>query len=416
MGIRREMRGWRPILVLLIALLCSCTDRQRLNPLDPEGDVASGLALQALAGDGMVSLRWDCTRYTDVAGVRLLRREADGPELPITDAPLARGITEFDDHEVRNDVTYEYVLVLQIDGEAERRLEPAVRATPGPEVVWAADRTAGLLWRVTADGRSAWFAQGRFAAISGVAVDPADRSCWVSDQYARGVARVSTEGDLEFHRTPGREPALLALDPESRLGWLVDRGRQEVCWWSLDRASDTLALSVADARFAEPVALAPAEGGCWIVDRSAGRALFWSPAGHRLSFENLDRPVALAAGSGQAWVLVAGGDRLFQLGPDGATELALPLTGGLAMAWEPADGRLFIQTESEVLALGADGVLLARWTGFADGRSLAPSGPAGPVWVATANWLWKVSAGGETLARLGGFSGLLGVAVAAPDS
>jgi hypothetical protein len=410
------MGTWRLVAALWMILLCSCTDRQRLNPLDPEGAVASDLALQALAGDQVVSLRWDCTRYTDVTGVRLLRREADDPELPLTTAPLARGITEFDDRQVRNGVTYEYALALQIEGEGERRLDPAVRATPGSEIVWAADRTSGLLWRVTADGRTAWFAQGRFAAISGVAVDPVDRSCWVSDQYARGVARVSTAGDLDFHRTPGREPALLALDPESRRGWLVDRGRQEVCWWSLDRTTDTLALSVADARFAEPVALAPAEGGCWIADRSAGRVLFWSPDGRRLSFENLDRPVALAAGSGQVWVLTAGGDRLLRLGPDGATELTLPLTGGLALAWEPASGRLFIQTESEVLALGTDGALLARWTGFAAGRSLALSGRAGSVWVATANWLWKVSAGGETLARLGGFSGLLGVAVTASGS
>ena len=84
------------MIIRLLILLCSiigalsCSDRQRLNPLDPDG-VAPGDSLGdlvAMAGNGRVDLSWDYSPFSDIEGYLLYRREGDDPFALLTDSPL----------------------------------------------------------------------------------------------------------------------------------------------------------------------------------------------------------------------------------------------------------------------------------------------------------------------------------------
>ena len=255
----------------------ACSDRTRRNPLDPQvkdPQSESFSALTALALDGQVELRWDFSHFIDIEGYRLYRRQFKGEWEPITPV-LKPTATAYSDAGLQNGMHYEYQLSLLVAGEDERPSGRPVLATPGPEVAWVADRHSGLVWKISADARSAHFAQGRFFDLATIALDVAEGSCWVSDRGFAGLYRIEEDGALAALPAVVETPGALAIDAGARIGWLIDAGRQRIFWFSLD-AADSLALFPVDATFAWPVALAAQAGGCWIADQAQGRVLFLS--------------------------------------------------------------------------------------------------------------------------------------------
>ena len=288
------------------ALVLACSDRPRRNPLDPQAEDVQGesfSALTALALDGQVELRWDFSHFIDIEGYRLYRRQPKGEWEPITPV-LAPDASAYSDDGVQNGMSYEYQLSLLVAGEDERPSGRPVPATPGPEVAWVADRHAGLVWKISADARSAHFAQGRFFDLAAIALDVANGSCWVSDRGFAGLYRIAGDGALAALGAAVEMPEALAIDAAARIGWLVDAGRQRVFWFSID-ATDSLALFPVDATFTRPVALAAQAGGCWIADQAQGRVLFYQTDGTRaVEFRTLAAPEVLAAGAGGGCVAV----------------------------------------------------------------------------------------------------------------
>ena len=220
----------------------------------------------------------------------------------------------YSDAEVQNGMHYEYQLSLLVAGEDERPSGRPVPATPGPEVAWVADRHSGLVWKISADARSAHFAQGRFFDLAAIALDVAEGSCWVSDRGFAGLYRIEEDGALAALPAAVETPSALAIDAGARIGWLIDAGRQRIFWFPL-AAADSLALFPVDATFARPVALAAQAGGCWIADQAQGRVLFYQTDGTRaVEFRALGNPEVLAAGvEGDVWLLGDAGHSLTRL-------------------------------------------------------------------------------------------------------
>jgi hypothetical protein len=406
--------------ILLLGWLAgACTDRQHRNPLDPESArPQSGLfePLQALAGDGQVSLSWDYTHFRDVEGYRLFRRLADqqGQFAPLNAEPLPASTTQYVDEKVENGTTYEYRLSLLVQGEGERFIDEIRRATPGPELAWVADRGSGLVWKISADASSAHFARGRFRDLADLALDRRDGSCWISDRLAGGLYRIDAEGQVEPYAARVEQPGLLEIDAGAGRGWLIDERRREVSWFRVPVPGDTLELVGVDARFAAPVGLAAQDGGCWIADREQGRVLFYQPEGkRRIEFPNLERPGRVAAGSqGEAWALVLDGGGLVRLDQEGGfLEAELPFARARALDVDRQEGACWVLGEQEVAVLGANGRLMQRWTDLPGGRSLAVDEVNRRVWVGTEGTLRKLAHEGVVQARLEGFASIVGVAV-----
>ena len=397
------------------ALVLACSDRPRRNPLDPQAkdtQSESFSALTALALDGQVELQWDFSHFFDIEGYRLYRRQPKGEWEPITPV-LVPTATTYSDAEVQNGMNYEYQLSLLVTGEEERPSGRPVSATPGPEVAWVADRHSGLVWKISADARSAHFAQGRFFDLAAIALDVADGSCWVSDQGFAGLYRIAGNGALASLAAPVETPGALAIDAGARIGWLVDAGRQRVFWFSLARA-DSLALVPVDATFAQPVALAAQTGGCWIADQAQGRVLFYQIDGTRaVEFRALAAPEALAASAeGAAWLLGGEGHNLTRLDRTGVVlDVELPFATAVGLAVDGASGDCWVLGERDLAVFSADGVLQQHWTDVPGGSALSFDAMQQRAWIATGNALLKFTAEGQILAQLGGFSSIVRIAV-----
>lgn len=409
------MRSYLWIGCCLGALVLACSDRPRRNPLDPQAeDVQSESfsALTALALDGQVELRWDFSRFFDIEGYRLYRRQLEAEWTPITPV-LAPTATAYADSEVENGIHYEYQLSLLIAGEDERPSGQPVPATPGPEVAWVADRHSGLVWKISADARSAHFAQGRFFDLAAIALDVADGSCWVSDRGFAGLYRISGDGALAALAAAVEMPGDLAIDAQARIGWLVDAERQRVFWFSTSEgATDALALIPVDATFTQPVALAAQAGGCWIADQT--RVLFYQTDGTRAAeFRALPAPEVLAAGAeGEVWLLGDAGHSLTRLDRTGAVlDVELPFAAAVGLAVDGATGDCWALGERDLAVFSAGGALEQHWTDVPGGSGLSFDAVQRRAWIATGSALLKFAPAGQPLARLDGFSSIVHIAV-----
>lgn len=396
-------------------LILACSDRPRRNPLDPQAkDPPSEPQrdLRALALDSQVELQWHFSRFFDIEGYRLYRRQPGDEWTPITPV-LAPDATEHTDAEVQNGTNYEYQLNLLVAGEGERPSGRPVLATPGPEVAWVADRHAGLVWKVSADARQAHFAQGHFFDLATIALDGADGSCWVSDRGFAGLYRIPSDGALVALAAAVETPGDLAIDAGARIGWLIDAGRQRVFWFSL-AAADSLALVPVDATFVQPVALAAQAGGCWIADQAQGRVLFYQTDGTRTAeFRALAAPKALAAGAeGPVWVLGNEGRSLTRLDRTASVlDVELPFAAVVGLAVDGAHGSCWVLGERDLALFSADGALEQHWTDVPGGSALSFDAVQQRAWIATGNALLKFAPEGQALARLDGFSSIVRIAV-----
>lgn len=112
------------------------------------------------------------------------------------------------------------------------------------------------------------------------------------------------------------------------------------------------------------------------------------------------------------WALVEGGQTLMRLDRDGGEmAIALPFADGQGMVEDSRTGQVWVLGASELAIVGAGGDLQGRWDGLEEGVGLDIDEVQEKLWIATRGFLWKFTLSGQTLARLGGFSGLLKVAV-----
>ncbi len=413
-----------------IALLASaCTDRQHRNPLDPltTDPLDNSTPIDAVAGDGVVSLAWDYSQFQDLSGYRLQRTAfgADGRSQQLTFHDLSASTLQFEDIEVTNGHTYQYRLSLVVDGDGELELADIQLATPGPEIAWAADRGSGLVWKLSPDGRNGLFASGRFS-IGGMAVSQHDRSCWVSDVNT-GLHRIDAEGQVDAIESEVMAAGALSFDPDGTTGWVADREDGAVYSFSAN-GIDSLDLVQVDASFLDPFQLAAIEGGCWVADRGVadreqGRILLYSVEGSRIvDWRGMSDLLAIAAsgapllpeGGNVIWVIADAGETLLRLevGAGEGQELDLPFDRAIDVDVDDRTGVCWVLGERDIALFSVDGIQVTHRSQFDLGAvSLTVDGINQSVWIAAANAVLKLSIELEGQTRLDGFTSTLGIAV-----
>jgi len=395
--------------VALVALLVSgCADRQRRNPLDPDADSPLSLLapLGALADNGQVRLQWDLTGLSDLDGVRIYR--IGGPEGAETFDLLASE-SSYIDGDVTNGEIYQYRMSMLVKDEGEVSAGDARLATPGPEISWLADRGSGLVWRLSPDGRTGLFSQGRFLSIAAIGVDGATGDCWVSDRRFRSLHRIDSAGDIHRIAVDIEGGGDLAIDSASRLGWVVDRFGFEVYSFDLDAMADTLQLSEVDGTFEGEVELAVQSGALWIADPTGERVLLFDADGRRVSewtqIAGLIEIDASANGS-NAWVLAEDGIKLLQLTRGQVPlEISMPFPEP-AVALDAGDvrGDVWVAGPTDIVAYTGSGVPLLHWDNVPGTEDVAIDEQNQHVWIAAATQLWKVSLQVSFQTQLTGFS------------
>lgn len=229
---------WKVFFVIF--LLAGCSDRQRVNPLDPENPETGGrpTGLSVVSILDTIAVRWDALRLRDLSGFSLYRKRANESDFsPLAD--LGPRQNQFLDTAARYGVAHSYRLTARVNG-FESPPSDIATVTPGPTLTWVADfddrsivklshdgqhaitRTLlflpafritvdaqrGAVWALLTDrpsltsGELARFdlngnplgRSGDFTGIVDFALDASDGSIWVADSLGEGLIRFDREG------------------------------------------------------------------------------------------------------------------------------------------------------------------------------------------------------------------------------
>jgi DNA-binding beta-propeller fold protein YncE len=390
-----------------MALLAGCSDRSRLNPLDPKNPNTQGrpTGLNVISMRDTVMLRWDRLEVRDLSGFQIYRQlQGQTSFSPI--AQTLPGIFSYRDLPATFDTTRSY-RISALAPNFESPLSDEVKITPGPTVSWVADGRNGDLIKLTHDGMHEILRSGAFFNPFRLQIDTQRGYVWILEDF-----RGSELGRLDMNGRNARRfenidgPADLAVDKSDGSVWVADTLTNGLMKFNSD---GTRTLKNEAYKKIAALAVHPQTRDVWALSRDSLRVFIFSQSGvlrHRANV-SLQRPrdIDIDGRTGKVWI--ADGTRVIRLDAAGNSEVlsspafrfvyrlsADEVTGGCWLIdYSAAIG------DSRVVKLTPDGALsFSAITGFDIPESLAANPHDGSCLVADFgnNRLVRVSAGGQS--------------------
>jgi DNA-binding beta-propeller fold protein YncE len=409
------MRRLLPLLVAA-ALGAGCSNRERLNPLDPANALTRGApqGFVAVAGDGLVQLSWQGLPPDLVLGYRIFRSVGGGAFDSLTDLPAKS--SQYLDAGLANNIDYTYSIAYVLDGGGLSAAASDV-ATPGRTRAWVVDLSAGSLSRLTPDGRHvADVISGPFRAPSALDVDPGNGQVWVCDNFTGQLWRV----------TPGMAPASIgsfsdavsvALDRLSQRAWVCDQTAGEL--QSLDLANSGAHVFTIPG-LAQPLSVAvdAIDGSAWVCERSGDRVRHIALNGTPMGSATVATPsrVAVDSTTRRIWVTSYSSRRVFVLsGSAVPIDTIEGLAGPVGVTVDPRSGRAWVADTGgdRVITYDRNRAELFRVTGLPAPLEVGVDRATGQAWVPLAEGgeVVRISPDGRILSRAGGFQQPYNIAV-----
>jgi hypothetical protein len=207
--------------LLLAALAGGCSERPRVNPLDPENSETGGflVSFDALAGDAQVELRWVRLTQTGVLGYSIQRWRPGGSPENLGDefTPNYAGAV---DSSVGNDTTYVYRLVAHfVSGDSA--VSPPDSATPGTRKIVVLSAGLPGLVRLTADARDILADQAAPEPYGAISFDRVHTAIWLTLPDAGLVVRRGFEGFPLGVSLDITAPADVSVSSLRGIGWVA---------------------------------------------------------------------------------------------------------------------------------------------------------------------------------------------------
>jgi DNA-binding beta-propeller fold protein YncE len=371
---------------LLFGLFCSiivvqlggCSDRARLNPLDPQNPNTLGrpTGLAVVSMRDTVELKWDRLDLRNLRGFRIYRRrEGELQFKSIADLPA--GVFSFRDVGANFGVMHTY-RIAALARDFESPPSDSVAITPGPTFAWVADIQLGELVKLTHDGVHEILRSRAFFSPFRLAIDDERGYVWLLDRFSGELGRIGMDGRLSGRFAEVDGPADLAVDTIDGGVWVADsltRGLMK-----FDNSGIIIHTFEAYKKIAA-LALHPVTSELWLLDRARLRVVILSRAGElrREASVVLQRPADLDmdARTGKVWI--ADGSRVIRLNAR-AVEETLPVHSFRSVSKVAADatsGACWLIDysrdfrDSRIVKLAANGEVIFTLEGFDLPQSLA---------------------------------------------
>ena len=409
----------RRVLALLVAaaLAAGCSNRERLNPLDPANARTGGApqGFVALADNRSVLLEWSPSVTGLTLGVRLFRAVGAGAA-PESLADLPPGVTQFLDSGLTNGVDYGYRISFILQNGSLSSSAGDV-ATPGTARPWLVDYSARAVDRITPDCRHiAESLSGPFEGPAAIDVNK-DGRLWVCDPVAGRLWRV-TPGLLEEEVGSLQQPVAVAIDRRLGRAWICDQGLRAL--QSLDTVNPV--APYVDLRgLATPldVAIDPIDGSAWVCERTGDRVRHISVLGVAIGSAVVAEPsrVAVDSVTHQVWVSSEAAHRVTVFTTTGTpVDTLLGLAGPIGLAIDPIAGSIWVaDTDGDrVIVFDRSGNVRFRVSNVFQPLAIAIDRRNGDAWVAQAaiGQVTRIDAGGRVLGHIGGFTQPYDIALA----
>jgi len=390
-----------------LALLCSCSQRERSNPLDPQNPNSNGAptGFNAVAGFLVVRLNWDPEPDLAIDGFMLYRRVAGDSLYRPHAGPLPKRSGTYLDTGVPNGSETRYRLYFITAGELSAVAAEDV-ATPGPVRGWAVDAD-GRLIQIAPDGRDIARVISGFGTPASLAVTPNYGTIWVSNGLD-GVVWMFDPSTANAQAIRGLgTPFTIALDAVDESAWVCDVA-------GLVRHFDPSGLPGTPSsllNLLEPsgIATSPVDGSLWVTERSGQRLRHYSSAGVPLGARPIPLPsrVAVDSASGDVWVTSLSTGWVWHFSPAMQVEDSVRLSGPIGIAVDPRRGTVWVAdaVANQLVALNtSNGAVRSRFAAPGEPRDVSVDLARGEPWVAArvAGSVYRFSASGVRLSQVSG--------------
>ena len=368
-----------PALVAIAAILGGCTTRDRLNPLDPANSETRGAipGFAAIAGNGLVDLRWTPLTQKGVASYALHRWRPGGTPTAIPGAvfgPASSGTVDFD---ITNDSTYVYRLVARFSyGDSALSLPDS--ATPGARFISVLGADPSGVLALSPDGRDVISSVPSDNAYLNFDIDRDRNVLWLNDPASGVILRRGLSGEVAGVALQIQGATDVSVSNLRGIGWIASPDLQRVQAFGPDLNDPTPRVSVSGIGHARVVAAGTLDATVW-VGNDEGTVYRLSPSdGSALQQWSLGAPIraiALDEAGPAAWVVTSRGsvNDLYYLVPGDPSTLPkrISLDNVADVQVEPISRTLWLSERGRPRAgagrisrLGLDGTTLATRTGL----------------------------------------------------
>ena len=292
------------VLVLSLVLIGGCSKRERLNPFDPGNPSTRGrpLGFEAVAGDGIVTLRWTPVSANGLVGFRAYRRVATETTYQPISSLLPTGADRFQDVGLANGVEHLYRLYYAFtDGLGGEPAEDA--AIPGSLRPWFTDFSLARLIRISPDGRHVATQRRRSAAPTRSRSTSATAWSGSATTSPRWVVIFNPSNGLRFEIRAFSSPDAVAIDPRDGTAWIADSDQNTVRHFT---ENNTTASPADLGPVIDPIAVAvdPRDGAVWACEYSGDHVRRFTADGAPDWAQPMTRPsrVDVDSVTGNGWV------------------------------------------------------------------------------------------------------------------
>jgi hypothetical protein len=315
----------------LAAILAGCSERPRLNPLDP-GNVGTGGQIpgfNALAGDGQVELRWIRLTQQGVLGYSVERWWPGGTPEVLAES-LPPGTSGLVDYDVQNDSTYVYRLLAHIESSTDATSPPDT-STPGARKIVVLSAGLPGLVGLTPDARDILYSERSSEAYGEIALDSVHVVNWLTLPEAGLVIRKGFDGLPAGSQLGVADPASVSVTALRGVGWVASAALQNVRSYGPSLDDPNPQVTISGVGRARVVRAGTADPSVWVGNED-GTVFRFTPAGTLLGRWSLGTPIlaiALDEAEEKAWVAAGmnGVDNLYVI--DGVDSTATLTRSGL---------------------------------------------------------------------------------------
>lgn len=360
---------------LFVILQLACTERSRLNPIDPDNPVTSGKpqALRVISKKDTVILSWKTYSLKNMKGYNIYRAIAPDSNFVKIDS-TSLNITTYYDSNLEYDVTYTYCITAVTETFESSHSDP-VHITPGPTYKWIIESDIGDIVKLTHDARNEIFRIYYGGYPNRIAVNSIEHRAWLTDRYSNRIYQISSEGKLEQYLEGFYY--LIDLDVswlDSSL-WIIDQSPDTPRIVKLNHQGHVLFTNI---NFINPRAISVDQKRrwCWVADEGARRIFNINSSGdivRKIGIYNVaPQNVAVFFEDGSFWI--ADSSQVYKLFVDERATIRVPIDDFNSISKLDVDqksGACWVLDRNSVTKLDSRGQKIFVIDGFYYPRSLA---------------------------------------------
>ena len=326
---RSEMRKIKQLFLLFclfVIIQIACTDRGRLNPIDPENPVTRGkpLGLGVISKMDTVILSWQAYSLKNLKGYNIYRCDSLDSTLIKLDS-TSQYVTAYYDYHLKYDVTYTYYITA-ITETFESSLSVPVHITPGPTYKWFLESDIGDIVKLTHDTQYQIFRIHYGGYPDRIAVNTVDHTVWLSDRFLNRIYLISNEGKLKQYFEGFNYPIDLDVALLDSSVWILDQSEDALRLVKLNKQGHVLITNV-NFKKSSSISVDQRSGHCWVADEAAHIIYKIDPKGYivrKIEINDIaPKSVAAFFEDGSCWV--ADSSRVYKLTANSRPEISMPI-------------------------------------------------------------------------------------------